>query len=131
MNIAEYFQNKEAEIVEKIRQIVEIESPSNDEAGSKEVVDWVEKEARQIGCISSIERIYRQGFGEHLLIRAFSETSNSKPQILLLGHTDTVHPRGANAKNPTRIEGDKFYGCGIFDMKANVVVMLEILQAFS
>ncbi|MBX7174622.1 MAG: M20/M25/M40 family metallo-hydrolase, partial [Pyrinomonadaceae bacterium] len=42
-----------------------------------------------------------------------------------------VHPRGANAKNPTRIEGDKFYGCGIFDMKANVVVMLEILQAFS
>lgn len=131
MSLNEYFQNKEAEIVEKIRQIVEIESPSYDEAGSKEVVDWVENEARQIECISSIERVYRQGFGEHLLIRAFSETPNSKSQILLLGHTDTVHPRGANAKNPTRIEGNKFYGCGIFDMKANVVVMLEILQAFS
>jgi glutamate carboxypeptidase len=34
-------------------------------------------------------------------------------------------------KNPTRIDGDKFYGCGIFDMKANAVLMLEILRAFS
>lgn len=131
MNIAEYFQNKEAAIIEKIRQIVEIESPSYDEAGSKEVVDWIENEIRQIGSISSIERIYREGFGEHLIIRAFSEIPDPKSQIFLLGHTDTVHPRGSHTKNPTRTEGDKFYGCGIFDMKANVVLMLEILRAFS
>ncbi|HRH46923.1 MAG TPA: M20 family metallopeptidase, partial [Pyrinomonadaceae bacterium] len=130
MNIAEYFQNKEAEIIEKIRQIVEIESPSYDEAGSREVVDWIENEARNINSISSIDRIYREGYGEHLLIRVFSEIPNPQSPIFILGHTDTVHPRGANQKNPTRIEGDKFYGCGIFDMKANVILMLEILRAF-
>ena len=51
--------------------------------------------------------------------------------MLLLGHTDTVHPIGTNLQNPTRIEGDRFYGCGIFDMKANVVLMLETLRFFA
>jgi glutamate carboxypeptidase len=46
---------------------------------------------------------------------------------LLLGHTDTVHPIGTKLQNPTRIEADKFYGCGIFDMKANIILMLEVL----
>jgi glutamate carboxypeptidase len=130
MNFAEYFQNKEAEIVEKIRQLVEIESPSYDEEGSRNVVDWIKNEIRGLDCISSVERIYREGYGEHLIIRAFSEISNSQSQIFLLGHTDTVHPRGANLKNPTRIEGDKFYGCGIFDMKANIIVLLAVMKAF-
>ena len=51
--------------------------------------------------------------------------------MLLLGHTDTVHPVGCKEKNPTRIEGDKFFGCGIFDMKANIVLMLEALRYFA
>ncbi|MEK7724946.1 MAG: M20 family metallopeptidase, partial [Acidobacteriota bacterium] len=67
---------------------------------------------------------------EHLIIRTLSSIPYPLSPILLLGHTDTVHPRGSHEKNPTRIEGDKFYGCGIFDMKANVVLMLEILRAF-
>ena len=50
---------------------------------------------------------------------------------MLLGHTDTVHPVGTNEQNPTRIDGDKFYGCGIFDMKANIVLMLEALRYFA
>ncbi len=126
-NILEYFQNREAEIVEKIHQIVEIESPSYDEKGSDEVVGFLEFEAKDLANISSIERIYRKGYGEHLIIRAYE--SDEKP-ILLLGHTDTVHPRGASLKNPTRIESDRFYGCGIFDMKSGVILMFEILEMF-
>lgn len=129
MNFVEYFQNKEAEIVEKIRQIVDIESPSYDEEGSRNVTVWIENELRKIGSAPNIERIYREGFGEHLIIRFFSEIPNPKSQIFLLGHTDTVHPRGSHTKNPPRIEDDKFYGCGIFDMKANIVVLLEVLKA--
>ena len=79
------------------------------------------------------KRILTEGFGEHLIIRTFPQSPIPNPQspIFLLGHTDTVHPRGSFEKNPTRIEGDQFYGCGIFDMKANVVVILETLQALS
>src|SRR5690606_1618818 len=42
-----------------------------------------------------------------------------------------VHPIGSLEKNPTRIEGDKFYGCGGFDMKANIVFALEALRYFA
>lgn len=129
MNFAEYFQNKEAEIVEKIRQIVDIESPSYDEEGSRNVVAWILENYPNLG----VEKIYREGYGEHLILQAFSDSRLSTPdsRLFLLGHTDTVHPRGSHTKNPTRIEDNKFYGCGIFDMKANIVVLLEVLKALS
>jgi len=126
--ILNYFQNRRPEILNLIREIVEIESPSRDVNGSRAVVDWITQEAQKISPNLTIERVFAENYGEHLIIRAFP--SAEKP-ILLLGHTDTVHPLGAKEKNPTRIETDKFFGGGIFDMKANCVLMLEILRAFN
>jgi glutamate carboxypeptidase len=125
---ADYFLKRQSEIIDSIFKLVEIESPSYDEAGSRAAVDFLVQSAEKLSCVSKIERIYRPGFGEHLVIRAF-ENSQIKP-ILLLGHTDTVYPRGSFAQNPTRIEGDVFSGCGVFDMKSNCVLMLEILRLF-
>lgn len=123
-----YFQNRRESILNSMREIVEIESPSRDVEGSKNVVDFLESETRKISSDFEIQRIFAENYGEHLIIRTFQ--FNKKP-ILLLGHTDTVHPRGSFQKNPTRIEGNKFYGCGIFDMKAGCVLMLEVLRAFA
>ena len=124
----DYFQNRQENILEAIREIVEIESPSRDVSGSKTVVDFLETEARRISADFEIERILANDYGEHFSLRAFP--SNEKP-VFLLGHTDTVHPRGSKQKNPTRIKDGKFYGCGIFDMKANCVIVLEVLRAFA
>lgn len=126
--LLEYFQNRQAEICEKIFEIVEIESPSRDAEGSFQVVSWIESELAKISDNFSVEKIIIENLGEHLIIRAFHSTE--KP-ILLLGHTDTVHPIGTKLQNPTRIENGKLYGCGTFDMKANVVLILEILRAFN
>jgi len=124
----EYFKKREGEMVAAIREIVEIESPSYDVERSKTVVLWIENEARKVGLDLVIERIPVEEFGEHLIIRAFP--GDSKP-YLLLGHSDTVHPVGTKEQNLTRIDGDKFYGCGIFDMKAGIVLMLEALRYFA
>lgn len=126
--LLDYFQTKQPGILDLIRQIVEIESPSCNVAGSVAVVEWITQEAQKISLDLKIERIAAENLGEHLIIRAFP---SNKKQILLLGHTDTVHPIGAKSKNPTRIENGKFYGGGIFDMKANCVLILEILRAFA
>jgi glutamate carboxypeptidase len=126
--LPDYFQNRLTNVLDSIHQIVEIESPSRDAAASRAVVEWLVREAEKISTSLEIERIAAESYGEHLIIRAFP--SDEKP-ILLLGHTDTVHPTGAKRKNPTRIEADKFFGGGIFDMKANCVLMLETLRAFS
>ncbi len=125
--ILNYFQNRQDAILKAIGEIVDIESPSRDAARSCEVVSWVEHQARSTGVEIGVERI-TVADGDHIIIRAFP--SGGK-KTMLLGHTDTVHPVGTNAQNPTRIEGDKFYGCGIFDMKANVVLMLESLRFFA
>ncbi len=127
--LLDYFQSRHAEILESIHKIVEIESPTGDVAGSRAVVDFLISEIDKIALDLRVERIAAENVGEHLIVRAFP-SSNEKP-ILLLGHTDTVHPIGAKIQNPTRIEGDVFYGGGVFDMKANVVLMIEILHAFA
>jgi glutamate carboxypeptidase len=126
--LLDYFRARLASILDSIHQVVEIESPSYEVQGSRAVVDWFETETRKISCDFEVERITAEDLGEHFLVRAFS--SNEKP-VVLLGHTDTVHPLGTKEKNPTRIESEKFYGCGIFDMKANCVLILEVLRAFA
>lgn len=129
-SLLNFFQSRQGEILESIRNLVEIESPSFDVEGSRAAVDFLIEEAKKINGKLKTERIFREGYGEHLVIRAFDENQGEKP-VLLLGHTDTVHPRGSFQQNPTRIEGDKFYGCGVFDMKANCILILEILRAFT
>lgn len=127
-DILDHFKSRQEVIVESIREIVDIESPSCDVERSKAVVLWAENEARKIGLDVGIEKIGAEEYGEHLIIRAFP--GEGKP-VLLLGHTDTVHPVGTKLANPTRIDGDKFFGCGIFDMKANLVLMIEALRYFA
>ncbi|MEP7037905.1 MAG: M20 family metallopeptidase, partial [Acidobacteriota bacterium] len=124
----DYFRSNQDNALNSIREIVEIESPSRDIAGSRAVVDFLEKEFFKISSDFKIEKVFSENLGEHLIIRSFQ--SSEKP-ILILGHTDTVHPRKTKEQNPTRIEDDKFYGCGIFDMKANIIIVLEVLKAFT
>ena len=137
--ILQHFLGRQPAIVDAIRQIVDIESPSHDAERSRTVVDWVERQMRTTGAPVSIERTSVDD-GDHIVIRAFYDVretqSLSLPVLterhtMLLGHTDTVHPVGTNEQNPTRIDGDRFYGCGIFDMKANIVLMLEALRYFA
>ncbi len=88
------------------------------------VADWVEYNAGLSGADITVERVSVDD-GDHIIVRAFP--GEGRP-TLLLGHTDTVHPLGANKKNPTRIDGDRFYGCGIFDMKANIVLAIAAIR---
>ncbi|HEX8638384.1 MAG TPA: M20 family metallopeptidase [Pyrinomonadaceae bacterium] len=126
--ILEYFENRQKIILNSIREIVEIESPSFNAEKSAEVARWIENETRTIPLEIKIEKTIVENCGEHLTIRAFP---SDKKQILLLGHTDTVHPVGAKTENPTRVENGMLYGGGVFDMKANVVLMLEVLRFFA
>ena len=127
-NIESRIRPRQGEIVALIKSVVETESPSGDAAGSSAVVDLLANVAQGIRCIDSVERVADSHMGEHLVIRAFQEMK-ATGNILLVGHTDTVHSRGSLAVNPFRIEDDRIYGPGIFDMKANCVLALEALRA--
>src|SRR5262245_24134954 len=62
--------------------------------------------------------------GEHLRVDFPGEGA----PLLLLGHLDTVWPRGTLAAMPWRVEEGCAYGPGSYDMKAGLVVMLEAIR---
>ena len=128
--IHKLLKSRQVEIETFIRALVETESPSGDAAGSRAVVDLVAEAARRINSVSQIERVDVPDFGQHLVIRAFAE-QRSEGQILVVGHTDTVHARGSVAARPWRCEAGKIYGPGIFDMKANCALFIEVLRAMT
>ena len=126
--ILEHFQGRKEQLVQQVQQIVEIDSPSHDACGIAAVADWLESRLEKVPGITTVERIPAEGYGEHVVFRAFEGDAKA---AMLLGHIDTVHPRGTREQNPTRIEAGRLYGCGVFDMKASVVLMLEAVRAIT
>ncbi|HUE80477.1 MAG TPA: M20 family metallopeptidase [Pyrinomonadaceae bacterium] len=128
----EYFHNRQTELVALTRALVEAESPSGDLAGSKAVVSLLAAAARTIPAVTAIERVASENYGEHLRLKAFSTGGRKEePPIVILGHTDTVHARGSLEKRPWRVEGNRAYGPGVFDMKANCALAIETIRALS
>jgi glutamate carboxypeptidase len=128
--IHELLKSRQVEIESFIRALVETESPSGDVAGSYGVVNLICDMGGQIGCVDEIKRVDVPEFGQHLVIQAFAQR-RSEGQILVVGHTDTVHARGSVAARPWRHEAGKIYGPGIFDMKANCALIIEVLRAMT
>lgn len=117
-------QSRQADVEAFIQALVEVESPSGDEEGSRAVVDLLVQAAGRLNCVNAIERVDVPDFGQHLVIRAFEKSK----QLLLVGHTDTVHSRGTLSERPWRRDNGRIYGPGIFDMKANCALALEVLR---
>lgn len=94
-DIEAYFTGRLPAILDQIRNIVDIESPSGDEEASSAIADFIEEQVLEVGDRVRFERIKVAGIGEHVIVRAFR---SSKPSVLVLGHTDTVHPIGSKEK---------------------------------
>jgi glutamate carboxypeptidase len=124
----DYFVSRREAIVAFTRALVEAESPSGDEAGSKAVVSLLAAAAEAVRGVTKIERVASENYGEHLRLRAPGDSPEARP-IVILGHTDTVHPRGSLRQRPWRLEGNRAYGPGVFDMKASCALALEVISA--
>ena len=57
-------------------------------------------------------------------------TTAEKP-VLVLGHYDTVHPVGTVERNKLRVEGEKLFGPGSYDMKAGAYLALRAMAALN
>jgi glutamate carboxypeptidase len=121
---------RQDELLALTRGLVETESPSGDEEGSRAVVSLLAAVAREVEGVNSVERLKSDNYGEHLRVCAFKDAREAD-SILIVGHTDTVHPRGSLRERPWREESGRIYGPGIFDMKANCALVLECLRALS
>jgi glutamate carboxypeptidase len=125
-----HFRDRRGELLSFTRALCEAESPSGDAEGSRAVVSLLEESARELEGFASVERTPApDGYGEHFRLRAFAEGAQEERTLLLLGHTDTVHPRGTLRQRPWREEDGRIHAPGVFDMKAACAVAVEALRA--
>jgi glutamate carboxypeptidase len=108
-----------------LRELVEQESPSEDRSGVNAASTLVERWAKQQGA--RIKRHRQREFGNVLELRFGPQRSSRKP-VLLLGHLDTVWPTGTLKKMPWREADGRYWGPGVLDMKAGVVMALAALR---
>ncbi len=106
-----------------LAELVEQESPSRDKPALDALARHLAKRLDTTG--RSVEFIANSQGGDHLLAR-FPGPSDRKP-ALLLGLYDTVWPRGTIHRLPFRVEGDRVFGPGIFDMKAGLTIIAQVL----
>ncbi len=120
-----YFNDRSDQIVATIRELVEMESPSDNKPAVDRIAEVVAKRFAQLG--GEVRFHHAREFGNHLQVD-FPGDGAAKP-VLLLGHYDTVYPLGTLANMPCRTVGDKLTGPGVLDMKAGIALMLHGLAA--
>ncbi|MBW6396296.1 M20 family metallopeptidase [Roseomonas sp. HJA6] len=57
-------------------------------------------------------------------------TGNQRSNIVVMGHRDTVFPKGEPDRRPFTIKDGRAYGPGVADMKAGIVMNMFVLAAF-
>ncbi|MBI0433206.1 M20 family metallopeptidase [Roseomonas sp. KE0001] len=102
------------QLLEELRGWVETETPTTDAAAINRLLDRAEAGLAAVGAV--LERIPgTEGRGDHLVARTPGE---GRP-VLVAGHLDTVWDHGTLERTiPFRVEGEKCFGPGIYDMKA-------------
>jgi glutamate carboxypeptidase len=124
--LTEYFDARRERMLDRVRALVEHESPTFDAVANRALAASLGDELLALGARI---RLHPTAHGAHLVADAtFGKPADSRP-ILLLGHFDTIWPAGTLARRPFRVEGDRAWGPGIFDMKSGVAVILATLGA--
>jgi glutamate carboxypeptidase len=119
-----YFSERRDAVVSTIRELVEIESPSDNKAAVGRIAEVIAEKFVQLGGEIRFHRA--KNFGNHLQVNFAGKAA--KP-VLLLGHYDTVYPLGTLARMPCRVVGNKLTGPGVLDMKSGIALMLHAIAA--
>jgi len=117
------------ELVAGIQSWVRCESPSSSPEGVAAMAALVEARARAAGLTVEITPL--DAATGPLLYATNRAPGDTRPGILVLAHLDTVHPIGTLQDNPCRIEGDRLYGPGSYDMKGGIYLALAALSTLA
>ena len=124
--ILEAVQSQSNWIATTLRDLVLVESPSDNKPAVDEAVRLVASLAQAVGGRVKLHR--QKHFGDVLEVRFGSVRGGRKP-VMLLGHLDTVWPLGTLGTMPWRKRDGRYYGPGVLDMKSGVAMALAAIRA--
>lgn len=111
-----------------LERLCNIDCGSYTPKGVNEVADFVAAELASMGAAVQRRPDPNGRFGD-TVIGTFEGTHGVGPQVLLIGHMDTVFSEGTVAKRPFAIDGSIAKGAGVSDMKAGLLAGLRALAA--
>jgi len=112
------------EVLSMTEQVVNLDSGSYDQAGVNQVQDVFAGALREAGF--EVSRKPLDGAGDQLTARWRSGRPGSS--VLILGHADTVWPKGTAAGWRFENSGELLTGPGVGDMKVSVVNAIIALR---
>ena len=132
--VVEWLGQQQGAMLAALREMVDTDGGTYDKAG----VDAVGAQVRRFMDAQGIpvETVPRERFGDCLKARveggdaAAGRGANARRTVVLMGHRDTVFPKGEPERRPFRVEGGRAYGPGVADMKAGLVMNMFVLAAF-
>ncbi len=123
----EFWRKRQEQLLEKIRVLVELETPSSSPEALEKGLRFLFKEWKPL--TSHLELLHIRGNVRALY--GYIKGEDDHDDILVLMHVDTVWPEGTGVERPFRIEGDRAYGPGIIDMKGGIALIWEWLEALN
>lgn len=126
MDFNRYFASRRGELLNTLKQVVALESPTSDKRAVDACAAFVVNEFRKTGA--RITRFPQKDIGDLHLVEYAPGSLKSEPErILVLTHADTVWPVGKIGTMPYYVSGEKVFGPGALDMKAGLVMSLFAL----
>lgn len=124
-----FFEQRRDLIVETIRELVEIESPSDNKLAVDRIAAFLAPKFEQLGGRLRFHRSAEFGDSLQVDFAGYSAGSAKRDPVLLLGHYDTVYPLGTLAHTPCKIEKGRLRGPGVLDMKSGIALILHAIEA--
>ncbi len=127
MDFPLYFRSRQGEMINLLKKIVGMESPTSDKKAVDMCASFLTREFRKIGC--RLTPLPQKDVGDlHVLEYIPSRGKEDVDgEILVLTHIDTVWPVGKIVKMPFYVQGNKIFGPGVLDMKAGLVMLFFAL----
>lgn len=122
--ILEQIKKSETAMLDTLAQIVNIDSGYDALEGIDEVAHIIGDFLTPYGF--EVQYIETPNAPTHVLAK---RPRPGKKKVMLMGHMDTVFPKGTAAARPFRIEDGKAYGPGVMDMKAGIAISLYTVKA--
>lgn len=118
------FDARREALLAELRTYVLHETPTADKPALDRLGRLLADRLRSLG--GDVEIHHRADAGDHIVGR-FPGTGTLRPALVMC-HFDTVWPMGTLDRLPYRIDGDRAYGPGVFDMKASLVLVAAAID---
>jgi glutamate carboxypeptidase len=128
MDFRLYFRSRQGDLVHLLKELVALESPTQDKKAVDACQAFAARELKKAGCKVSI--LPQKETGD-LIVAEFApgRVKDADDEILVLTHIDTVWPVGQITKMPFFVQGLRLHGPGVLDMKAGLAMLLASLRA--